>query len=93
MNLHDLRCERALPLMEGCRSCMSSCQLSANNGRFLILRDLRLQILDLRVQASAHGRQLLDRGGQVRDAGLGLGDGGGLLLVVRLTPRQRCNMA
>ena len=38
-------------------------QLSANDGRFLILRDLRLQILDLRVQASARGRQLLDRGG------------------------------
>merc|ERR1719236_313155 len=31
--------------------------------RFLILRDLGLQILDLRVQASARGRQLLDRGG------------------------------
>ena len=68
-------------------------QLSANNGRFLILRDLRLQVLDLRVQASARGRQLLDRGGQVRDAGLGLGDGGSLLLVVRLAPRPRCNMA
>ena len=68
-------------------------QLSANDGRFLILRDLRLQILDLRVQASARGRQLLDRGGQVRDAGLGLGDGSGLLLVVRLAPRQRCNTA
>merc|ERR1719451_114264 len=56
--------------------------------RFLILRDLRLQILDLRVQASARGRQLLDRGGQVRDAGLGLGDGGSLLLVVRLAPAR-----
>ena len=66
---------------------------STSGGRFLILRDLSLQILDLRVQASARGRQLLDRGGQVRDAGLGLGDGGGLLLVVRLAPRQRCNMA
>merc|ERR1719453_1624508 len=54
--------------------------------RFLILRDLSLQVLDLRVQASAHGRQLLDRRGEVRDAGLGLLDGCGLLLVVRLTP-------
>merc|ERR1719335_1380149 len=56
--------------------------------RLLILRDLRLQVLDLRVQASARGRQLLDRGGQVRDAGLGLGDGGSLLLVVRLAPAR-----
>ena len=64
-----------------------------SGGRFLILRDLSLQVLDLRVQASARGRQLLDRGGQVRDAGLGLGDGGSLLLVVRLAPCQRCNMA
>merc|ERR1719240_1426153 len=56
--------------------------------RFLILRDLRLQVLDLRVQARARGRQLLDRGGEVRDAGLGLSDGGSLLLVVRLAPAR-----
>ena len=62
-------------------------------GRFLVLRNLCLQVLDLCVQARARGRELLDRGREVRDAGLGLGDGGSLLLVVRLAPRQRCNKA
>merc|ERR1719171_1900196 len=54
--------------------------------RFLVLGDLSLQVLDLRVEPSARGRQLLDRRGEVRDARLGLLDGCGLLLVVRLTP-------
>ena len=54
---------------------------------------LRPAGLDLGVEARTRGGVLLDRGGQVRDAGLGLGDGSGLLLVVRLAPRQRCNMA
>merc|ERR1719281_1365050 len=56
--------------------------------RLLVLRDFRLKVLDLRVQARAHGRQLLDRRREVGDAGLGLCDGRRLLLVVRLAPAR-----
>merc|ERR1719265_1135329 len=54
--------------------------------RLLVLRDLRLEVLDLGVQARAVRGALLDRGGEVRDAGLRIGDGLRLLLVVRLAP-------
>merc|ERR1719482_417248 len=52
----------------------------------LVLRDLSLEILDLRVQAGAHRRTLLDGRREGRDAGLRLLDGRRLLLVVRLAP-------
>merc|ERR1740138_931091 len=52
----------------------------------LVLRDLRRQILDLGVQASARGGSLLNRGRQIRDAALGVVDRRRLVLVVGRAP-------
>merc|ERR1719327_1005533 len=54
----------------------------------LVLRDLRLEVLDLRVELRARRGELLDRGRQVRDVSLRIRDGRGLLLVVGLAPAR-----
>jgi hypothetical protein len=53
-----------------------------------VLRDLLLEVLDLRVQAGRVGGQLLDLSGQLRDALLRISDGLRLLCVVRLAPAR-----
>ena len=52
---------------------------------------LGVEVLDLSVQARALRGLLLDRGRQVRDAALRVGDGRGLVLVVSLTPASDLN--
>merc|ERR1719487_400474 len=52
----------------------------------LVLRDLRREVLDLRVQARARGRGLLDRRRQVRDVSLRVVDRRRLVLVVGRAP-------